>query len=75
MKLSEMPNIPTRIVAELLGKNEQWVRLGLQRNQLPIGVAIQTSTQYSYHISYEQLKKYIGEERIKTYENQMEKCN
>lgn len=63
-----MKNIPTKIVAEILGKNEQWVRLGLQRGQLPFGVAIQTSSQYSYHVSYEKLKEYVGEERILNYE-------
>lgn len=72
MKLSEMPNIPTRVVAQILGKNEQWVRLGLQRNQLPFGSAVQTSSQYSYHVSYELLKNYVGEDRIKAYESKKE---
>lgn len=70
MKLSEMPNIPTKIVAEILGKNEQWVRLGLQRGLLPFGTAVQTSTHYSYHVSYEKLKEYVGEERLLQYEKE-----
>lgn len=70
MKLNEMPNIPTKTVAEILGKNEQWVRLGLQRGLLPFGTAVQTSTQYSYHISYEKLKEYVGEERLLKYEKE-----
>ena len=75
MKLKDMKNIPIRTVAELLGKNEQFVRLGLQRGALPIGSAVQTSTEYSYHISYELLKNYVGEERIESYEkSKMEEC-
>ncbi len=70
MKLSDMKNIPTRIVADILGKSEQWVRLGLQRNQLPIGAAVMTSTQWSYHVSYEKLKEYVGEERLQNYEKE-----
>lgn len=70
MKLSEMKKIPINIASEILGKSQHWVRLGLQRNQLPIGSAVQTSSRYSYHISYELLKNYVGEERIRAYENQ-----
>lgn len=72
IKLADMKNIPIRIVAQILGKNEQWVRLGLQRQQLPIGTAILTGTQWSYHVSYELLKNYVGVERLHSYEN--EKC-
>lgn len=75
MKLSDMRNIPTRIVADILGKSEQWVRLGLQRNQLPIGTAVMTSSQWSYHVSYELLKNYVGEERLKNYEKENLKIN
>lgn len=68
MKLRDMPNIPTRIVAQILGKSEQWVRIGLQRNLLPFGLAVQITEGYSYHISYEKLKEYVGEERLLNYE-------
>lgn len=68
-KLEDMKNIPISIVAEILGKNEQFVRLGLQRNQLNIGTAVLTSTQWSYHVSYNLLKNYVGVERLNDYEN------
>lgn len=67
-KLKDMKKIPLPIVADILGISQQTLRLGLQRNELPIGFAIKTSSQYTYHISYEQLKNYIGEEKIKKYE-------
>lgn len=39
--------------AEILGKSQQFVRIGLQRKILPFGVAMQIpgKTTYTYHIS------------------------
>ncbi len=70
MKLKDMSNLPTRMVAQILGKSEQWVRIGLQRNLLPFGLAVQIAEGYSYHISYEKLKEYVGEERLLKYEKE-----
>lgn len=39
-KLKDMACIPTWIVAELLNKSEQYVRVGLQQNRLPFGTAV-----------------------------------
>ena len=66
--LKDMKNIPISVVAEILGMAKHSVRLGLQRNELPIGSAIKTSSRYNYHVSYELLKNYVGIERIKKYE-------
>ena len=66
--LKNMKDIPVRVVADLLGKSQQFVRLGLQNQRLPIGTAVQTSSQWTYHISYELLKNYVGLERIEDYE-------
>lgn len=68
--LQEMKNIPINIVADILGKSQQFVRLGLQQQRLPIGTAVLTSTQWTYHVSYELLKNYIGTERLNTYEKE-----
>lgn len=68
-KLKEMKSIPISIVAELLGKTQQYVRIGLQQQRLPIGSAVKMSSEWTYHISYELLKNYIGEEIIVKYEN------
>lgn len=67
-KLKEMKSIPIQIVAEILGKSPQYVRIGLQMQRLPIGSAVKMSTEWSYHISYELLKNYIGIERLEEYE-------
>lgn len=46
--------------AELLGKSEQFVRLGLQRERLPFGYAVKLSSRWTYHISRHQVYQYLG---------------
>lgn len=46
--------------SQLMGKSQQFVRIGLQRNLLPFGVAIKTSNRYSYYISPKQFYDYVG---------------
>ena len=46
--------------AKLLGKSEQFVRVGLQRGVLPFGVAIKMSSKWSYHISDRKVYEYLG---------------
>lgn len=69
--LKDMKSIPINIVADMLGKSQQFVRIGLQQQRLPIGSAVKMSSEWTYHISYELLKNYIGKEQIEKYEEQM----
>lgn len=55
-------NVTVKEAAELLGKSQQFVRVGLQRNILPFGYAVQMSTKWTYHISRKKLYEYIGKE-------------
>ena len=58
-------NISVSDVAKILGKSEQFVRIGLQRNLLNFGVAIKISDcRYSYHISPKLLREYIGDYQL-----------
>ena len=54
-------NLTVRKAAELLGKSEQFIRIGLQRGSLPFGTAVKMSGKWSYHISEKLLKEYIGD--------------
>lgn len=56
-----MNNISVKEAAEILGKSQQFVRVGLQRQLLPIGTAIKMSSKWTYHISPKLLKDYVGE--------------
>lgn len=51
-------HVPVSKAAKILGKNEQAVRVGLQKKELPIGYAIETGEttrdgrpKYTYYIS------------------------
>jgi hypothetical protein len=46
--------------AKLLGVSEQFVRVGMQRKQLPIGTCVMMSSRWTYHISPKLLAEYIG---------------
>lgn len=54
-------NISVKEAAEILGKSQQFVRIGLQRQLLPFGTAVKMSTKWTYHISPKLLKEYIGD--------------
>lgn len=55
-------NLTIKQVARLMNKSEQFVRIGLQRNILPFGVAIKLDgkAKYSYHISPNKFYEYMG---------------
>lgn len=53
-------NISVKDAAEILGKSQQFVRVALQQDILPIGVAVKMSTVWTYHISPKLLNEYIG---------------
>ena len=46
--------------AKLLGASEQFVRIGLQQNQLPFGFAVKTSGQWSYVITKQKFEETTG---------------
>ncbi|MBS4535601.1 hypothetical protein GOQ29_08185 [Clostridium sp. D2Q-14] len=46
--------------AEIMNVSPQFVRIGLQRDRLPIGTAVKMSSKWSYHISPKLLGEYIG---------------
>lgn len=45
--------------AKVLGVSKQFVRIGLQRGQLPIGTAVKMSSVWTYYISEDKLNDYI----------------
>ncbi|MBC3887240.1 hypothetical protein GH810_02810 [Acetobacterium paludosum] len=60
-----LPNVTIKEAAEMLGKCEQFVRLGLQQGAFDFGVAVlsKNGKKYSYQISRRKLEKYVGIER------------
>jgi len=75
-----MKRITIKHAAEILGASQQFVRIGLQRGSLPIGVAekMPNSTRYTYYISPKLLKEFTGrdvfeESESETNEKKLEK--
>lgn len=48
-----------REAAEILNVSQQFVRIGLQQQRLPIGTAVKMSSRWTYHISEKKLYEYI----------------
>ena len=56
--------ITTKIAADVIGKPEQFVRLGLQQGRLPIGTAVK-GKRWSYDIQQHLLEAYAGKDRVR----------
>lgn len=46
--------------AKQLNKSEQFIRVGLQQERLPFGVAVKVNKRWNYHISENLFMDYIG---------------
>ena len=55
-------NIKVVDAARIMGKSQQFVRIGLQRGLLPFGTAIQMTSMWTYHISPKLFYEYMGPE-------------
>lgn len=56
-----MLSIKVPTAAKIMGKSEQFVRIGSQRKLLPFGTAVKVSeSRYSYHIIAAQFCDYMG---------------
>lgn len=56
-----MRGISIKEAAAIMGKSEQFVRIGLQRDLLPIGRAIKMSSVWTYYISPKLLQDFTGQ--------------
>jgi len=58
---TKMQNVPVTVAAKLIGKSDEFVRIGLQQNRLPFGTAVKISgDRWTYHISPGLLQQYLG---------------
>lgn len=60
--MADLQSVKVSDAAKVLGKSEQFVRIGLQRNLLPFGVAVKMSSRWTYHISPKLLAEYVAVE-------------
>ncbi len=57
-------NMSVKEASQLMGKSEQFVRVGLRNNKLPFGTAIKLSSQWTYYISPKLFHQYVGDIHI-----------
>lgn len=53
-------NLKVEDAARLMGRNGQYVRIGLQRGLLPFGTAIKMGSKWTYYISPHRFREYTG---------------
>lgn len=57
---AEKRNMTVSEAAEIMGKSQMFVRIGLQRGLLPFGTAVKMSKTWTYYISPEKFYNYVG---------------
>lgn len=55
-----MHKVTVKKAAEIMGKSQQFIRIGLQRGLLPFGTAVKMSSMWTYYISPKQFCEYVG---------------
>lgn len=53
--------ITIKQAAKIMGKCEQFIRIGLQRGNLPFGTAVKMKNKWSYYISPKLFYEYVGQ--------------
>lgn len=52
--------ISVKQAAMMMGKSEQFVRIGLQRDRFPFGTAVKFNSKWSYYIAPKSFYYYMG---------------
>jgi len=53
--------ITIKQASEIMGKCQQFIRVGLQRGLLPFGTAVKLHSRWNYYISPKLFYEYVGE--------------
>lgn len=53
-------SLPVKEAAKLMGKSDQFIRVGLQRGILPFGSAVKLSSRWTYYISPKKFSEFTG---------------
>lgn len=56
----EIDQISVKLASKLMGKSEQFLRVGLRNDRFPFGTAVKLSSQWTYYISPKLFFDYIG---------------
>ena len=62
--MAETKSLSIHEAAEIMGKSDQFVRIGLQRGILTFGSAVKLSTRWTYYISPSRFFEYVGDKQV-----------
>jgi hypothetical protein len=52
--------------AKIMGMTEQFIRLGLRQQRLPIGIAVKTTdSRWTYDVQEHLIRQYLGDKKFK----------
>ena len=60
MSDTEINQISVKAASKLMGKSEQFLRVGLRNDRFPFGTAVKLSSHWTYYISPKLFYEYIG---------------
>ncbi len=55
----EVKQVSVKMASKLMGKSEQFIRVGLRNDRLPFGTAVKLSSHWTYYISPKLFFDYI----------------
>ncbi len=61
LKQNVYKTVSIKEAAKIMGKSEQFIRVGLRNKRLPFGLAVKLSSQWTYYISPKLFYEYVGE--------------
>lgn len=59
VKELEVKQVSVKMASKLMGKSEQFIRVGLRNDRLPFGTAVKLSSHWTYYISPKLFFDYI----------------
>ena len=59
IKEPEVKQVSVKMASKLMGKSEQFIRVGLRNDRLPFGTAVKLSSHWTYYISPKLFFDYI----------------
>lgn len=65
--MQEKNRMSVACAASLLGASEQFIRIGLQKKELPIGFAVKTSGHWTYVITKQKFEEATGIKVVKVW--------
>ena len=61
LKQNVYRTVSIKEASKIMGKSEQFIRIGLRNKRLPFGMAVKLSSHWTYYISPKLFYEFVGE--------------